>query len=75
MSKTRASRIYLVRDTQTSLDALAETKELLVRAKTKAGAVALVASAIFKAELCSQEDLMRLAAKGETVMDAIESDE
>lgn len=73
MSKARPSRVYLVKDVAVSADASA--KEVLVRAKTKAGAVALVASAIFKAELCAQDDLIRLVAKGETVMDAIESDD
>lgn len=74
VAKSRPSRVYLVRDAATSIGG-DKPKEVLVRAKTKAGAVALVASALFKAELCSQDDLIRLMQAGETVMDAIESDE
>lgn len=74
VAKVRPSRVYLVRDAATAVGG-AEPKEVLVRAKTKQGAVALVASAHFKAELCSQDDLIRLMQAGETVMEAFESDD
>lgn len=74
MSKTVKTKVYLVKDAASTVGG-AEPKEVLVRAKTKQGAVALVASALFKAELCSQDDLIRLMQAGETVMDAIESDD
>ena len=74
-AKARPSRVYLVKDVANDVNGTAPAKEVLVRAKTKAGAVALVASALFKAELCSQDDLIRLMHAGETVMDAIESDD
>jgi len=65
---TRESRIYLVRAAEGGSD-------MLVRAKTKAGAVALVAASHFSAELCSQDDLLRLAGAGTKVIDATETDE
>lgn len=72
MSKTVPSKIYLVKDVAVVAGTQKEANEVLVRAKTRQGAVAIVASAHFKAELCSQDDLMRLVAKGETVVEALE---
>jgi hypothetical protein len=70
----RPSRIYLVREAIENFDG-SESKEILVRAKSKASAVALVASAVFKSELCSQDDLLRLSAAGQRPIEALESDE
>lgn len=69
MSKTstRESRIYLVRSAEGGSD-------MLVRAKTKQGAIALVASSMFKAELAGQEDLLKMAAAGTKVIDATEDE-
>lgn len=50
----------------------AEGSTMLIRAKTRASALGIAASAIFKAELASQEDLVELVSKGAKVIEAEE---
>lgn len=60
------SRIYKVSITHGK-----DTKEKLVRATTKGGAIKHAASRCIEAEVASQDDLIRLASAGEKVEEAV----
>ena len=59
------SRIYKVSITHGN-----QTKEKLIRAITKSGAIRHVAAKCIEAEVASQDELVRLATSGEKVEEA-----
>ena len=48
----------------------AEGSTMLIRAKTRQGAISLAASSLFKAELATQDDLIELIGRGAKVIEA-----
>lgn len=66
------SKIYLV---TAQAVANAEPSTFLVRAKTRAGAVAHIAASTIRARIPTQDELVRAATAGAVILNAADSEE